>query len=646
MPSPALIRLLSAFLLCGLAATAVAAERILSFDSDVIINVDGSLDVTETITVNAEGRDIRRGIFRDFPTSYRDRFNNRVRVDFDVISVGRDGRPEMYTLEALSNGVRIRIGQPSVFLEPGQHTYTIQYRTLRQLGFFDGFDELYWNVTGTGWQFDIDVVTSRVRLPPGATTLRKSAYTGRYGEKGADYNPVQALDGAAWETTRVLRPGEGLTVAIAWPKGIVSEPDLAQKWRWFLRDNRANGAALLGVLAVFGYYLTAWRRYGKDPATGPIIPRFEPPKDLSPAAVRFIWLMSFDRKAYSAALVSMAVKGYLSIHDTGKSFALERRGKPTDFAQLSGGERRIAKHLLLGDARFSLKQKNHAELRGSIRKLRESLETEYELATFHRHTFIFVAGLVLSLGVAFLTGQQAHNGAAFLAGVLVAAIAAALTFLGLHFWGDDADPTFKAFPFSSLPAVGPSSEALKFAFIFIMMTASSLGALMAQVIGNPVQSICFAILGSLNAMFFFLLKRPTNAGREIMDEIEGFRMYLKTAEENRLQFLHPPEKTPALFERFLPYAIALDVENEWADKFAQVLLAASQDPADGQRNYSPRWYGKRSWSPASLGNLGSSLGVAVAASARPPGSSSGSGGSSGGGGFSGGGGGGGGGGGW
>ncbi len=59
-----------------------------------------------------------------------------------------------------------------------------------------------------------------------------------------------------------------------------------------------------------------------------------------------------------------------------------------------------------------------------------------------------------------------------------------------------------------------------------------------------------------------------------MDQIEGFREYLGVAEEDRLNALNPPEKTPELFERFLPYAVALDCQNAWAAKFAGVLAAA------------------------------------------------------------------------
>ncbi|MDP6416694.1 MAG: DUF2207 domain-containing protein, partial [Gammaproteobacteria bacterium] len=148
--------------------------------------------------------------------------------------------------------------------------------------------------------------------------------------------------------------------------------------------------------------------------------------------------------------------------------------------------------------------------------------------------------------------------------------------------------------------------------------------------------LLFASLGALNVLFFFLLKRPTLAGRSIMDEIEGFRMYLSVAEEERLNLLNPPDKTPELFEKYLPYALALDVENEWGEKFT-AILAATSTTAD-EHGYRPRWYRGSAWRPGHTGafsnSLGTSLGSTVASSVRAPGSSSGSGGggSSGGGG--------------
>ncbi|HNM49472.1 MAG TPA: DUF2207 domain-containing protein, partial [Candidatus Obscuribacter sp.] len=93
------------------------------------------------------------------------------------------------------------------------------------------------------------------------------------------------------------------------------------------------------------------------------------------------------------------------------------------------------------------------------------------------------------------------------------------------------------------------------------------------------------LLGVMNVLFFFLLRAPTLQGRKLLDEIEGFKLYMKTAEEDRLNMLNPPEKTPALFERYLPYALALDCENEWNAKFAAVLAAAAAAGASA-----PLWY--------------------------------------------------------
>jgi uncharacterized membrane protein len=156
-----------------------------------------------------------------------------------------------------------------------------------------------------------------------------------------------------------------------------------------------------------------------------------------------------------------------------------------------------------------------------------------------------------------------------------------------------------------------------------------------------------ALLAPLIAVGFSWLKAPSVAGRKVMDRIEGFRHYLGVAEKDRLEFLNPPKETAELFERFLPYAVALDVENAWGKRFAGVLAAAA---AAGVATST--WYsGSRDFTsdPVSFAShLGSDLSQTIASASTPPGTSGGSSSSSGssGGGSSGGGGGGGGGSGW
>ena len=140
-------------LVVGQKPAAAANERIGAFHSRIVVHPDASLTVTETITVNSEGQEIKRGIIREFPTKYQDKHGHTVRVGFEIVEIRRDGQLEPYHTEKAANGVKIYIGQKDVLLQPGKHTYTITYQTTRQLGFFKDYDELYWNVTGNGWTF-------------------------------------------------------------------------------------------------------------------------------------------------------------------------------------------------------------------------------------------------------------------------------------------------------------------------------------------------------------------------------------------------------------------------------------------------------------------------------------------------------------
>src|SRR5690606_21669734 len=116
-------------------------------------------------------------------------------VGFDVESVTRDGIDEPFAIEQLSNGKRLRIGSGETLLAPGPHDYVIRYRTTRQIGYFDDFDELYWNATGTGWTFPIDVAEARITLPEAVPFGETAIYTGRQGDRGLDARVVSKEPG-------------------------------------------------------------------------------------------------------------------------------------------------------------------------------------------------------------------------------------------------------------------------------------------------------------------------------------------------------------------------------------------------------------------------------------------------------------------
>ena len=645
MPARMVVSLL-VFLFClpvfGQVAVSSAAgsERILDFQSRIIVHRNGSMTVSEDITVVCDGKQIKRGIFRDFPTRYKDRHGNTVQITFDVREIFRDGRPEPYHIKDLSNGKRVYIGRKDTLLKPGTYTYRISYKTSRQLGFFKDFDELYWNVTGNGWSFPIDHVEAVVTLPPGTEILKKTAYTGSQGSKGQDYTTETNEQGeVSFATTRTLLPEEGLTIALAWPKGIVDEPTTSDKVGSLWKDNQGAGWGIIGLIVLLAFYLTAWFRVGKDPAKGTIIPLFPPPEGVSPALARVIMRLGLrDDKVFAVAVVNMAVKGYLKIRqDEDHVWTLEKTG--ADGKGLSGGEAKIAGKLFSMGSRVKLQKANHERIGKAQKELSKYLMREARNKYFILNSGYFAAGLAITvlILVAVILGANQLETALF-AGVWLTIWTTGCVFLAIRVitaWRRVGTPDGKRI-LHSAGAVGITLFSLPF------FVGEGVGIWLFTSAASPLAGGTLLLLGCINALFYHLLKAPTLTGRKLMDKIEGFKRYLSIAEKDRLNLLNPPEKTPQLFERFLPYALALDVEQEWGEQFADILGASSRD--DG--GYRPGWYTGSAWRPGSMtgfvSSLGTSLSGAISSASTSPGSSSGSGG----GGSSGGGGGGGGGGGW
>jgi uncharacterized membrane protein YgcG len=559
-------------MMLSLSIASSADERIGEFHSDIQIRVDGSMEILETIRVRAEGTEIRRGIYRDFPTDYQDRLGTRYRVGFDLVSVQRDGMSEPYRQERLSNGVRVYIGASDYFLPPNEYVYQLVYRTDHQLGFFPDHDELYWNVTGNGWGFPIDHAAARVSLPPAGYEISSlEGYVGQPGSTGQAYEAsVESGGTATIRTTRALEPGEGLTLVATWPKGLVAEPSAASEMAYLIAHNRGLGVSLAGLLSALGYLLLVWHRAGRDPKRGVIFPHYEPPDRFSPASVRYVSAMSYDSKAFTAAIVNLAVKGYVRIDESGGEYTLERGIGGT--AELAPGERALLDALFTEHDRVVLQNENHSIVKQAMRAHERSLDRDYNRIYFMTNSTLLMPGVAILL--------------------------------------------------------------VTFGIVFLM------GAL------TVLAGLGLGLIAVLIPVFYYLLKSPTRIGRRILDKIEGFKLYLEVAEKDELNMRNRPEKTPDLFEAYFPYALALGVEQPWAEKFTNVF---DQLRSGTGQSYSPAWYGGR-WHSADgssdfgafTSDLARSLGTAISSAATPPGSSSGSGG----GGSSGGGGGGGGGGGW
>ncbi len=631
-------------LLLAVASATAQTERISSFDSRITVNADSSVQVKETITVEAAGIDIRHGIYRDFPTHYHDRAGNRYSVLFEIAGLRRDGDAEPYHTENLEDGVRIYFGSSGYDLPAGPHTYEFEYRTNRQLGFFGDHDELYWNVTGNLWKFPIDVATATVLLPANARShvMGVEGYTGYAGEKGRAFTTGRDDDGNPTFRAENLAANQGLTIVVAWPKGLIAEPSAEQKRAWFIQDNKAELVGVGGLILAFVYYLIVWAMVGRDPKHGIIMPLYEPPDNMSPAAMRFLERMGFDEKVFTSAIIGLAAKGYLQIEqDNSKTYKLVRRDR--NESKLSTDEKALARVLFEDGNSLVLTNEKHTLLSRAQKGLENDLHAALEKTYFVTNGRYVWPGALLSIaamiGMIIVAGGPRVVVALFMSVWLTGWSFAVYALLS------SVVRAWKSVRAEGVLGAGQAGFLTLFSIPFVVGECIGLGVLLWAC--GLAGAVIIAVGITINIVFHHLLKAPTLAGRALMDRVEGFKMFLKAVDADRLQTMAPPNKTPELFERFLPYALALGVEHAWSEQFSHVLAqAATASGSSTSGSYSPSWYvgsSISSFSPSNFtSSFSSSFSSAISSSSAAPGSSSGSGG----GGFSGGGGGGGGGGGW
>ncbi|MBC8210068.1 MAG: DUF2207 domain-containing protein [Gammaproteobacteria bacterium] len=627
-------RLMLALVLFMLPLQPYAAEVISAFHSDITIQRDGQLLIRETIQVTAENEQIQRGIYRDFPTRYQDEVGNITLVSFELLSVKRDHQQEPYRLQQRANGVRIYIGQQDVFLPPASYQYQIEYQTDRQLGFFADFDELYFNVTGNDWSFPILQASANVTLPEPVSShsVALGGFTGKKGSTQQNLTHYPQLSNQFhFETTQALNRNEGLTIVASWPKGIINEPDSTRKRQYFIDDNAHSLIAAGGFLLLLLYYSIAWYKVGKDPASRVIMPLYQPPSGFSPASTRFISRMAYDKTCFTAAIVNLTIKGYISIQQNQrKQFTLQKQ--PSGSATLAAGESVILQQLFGQSEQITLSQTEHVRIANAINQHETSLRRDFEKLYFLTNSGLFTMGLALTvLTILFSFSRIPHDD--ILQATLVASIFSLIPFLiiGLQFWR--ALTRHKRFSIASM-----TIQVVFLGLFFFILNIS-----MAQIkpllglVAWPL-TISLYLLIATNVLFQQWLKAPTLAGRKLLNRIEGFRLYLSVAEEDEIKLSGAPRFSSDIYQSFLPYALALGVDHAWSEKLERSIAAGLV-----QKGFQPSgflYYHASHTYSGFADSLSSNLDSAISSASTAPGSSSGSsGGSSGGGGGGGGGGG-------
>lgn len=554
---------IAVFLICLFYSLVLQAGTVInSYDSFITVEPDGIVLVQEKINITTDGS-IQHGIYRDFPTRYQTP-TGEVTVQFNAKNAELDNLPTPFLVQELSNGVRIYLGDKDRYLSPGTYTFSLTYTVLGELGYFKDHDELYWNVTGNGWAYPILQATSVVKLPKGAFRhiTAYTAYTGNQGSREQYYQATLDDEDQTirFKTNRALGPNQGLTIVVGWKKGFVKEISFSK-----VQPNFLLSSLVTGLLIILIYYYWVWNKYGMDDKSRVVIPEYEPPPGFTAAGLRYILKMGYDKKVLASAVLNLAVKNYIKINETkhflSRTYTLIKQ--PHFTGSLSSEEQALATSLFLDGDTIELKQQPLLkEMEDTfIRALKNNFKDNYFMINA-KYTLI---GMSISFALLVLTALINNN-----------------------LWPSTIVLSFFFVIPLILEKIDSDSLVMKIKIILGLLLFFGIGMILFYLIGEPVFGVkswiyCLLLFMIIitNLIFASLLKRPTSLGQQLINHTKGFKLFLNATEKDRLNFRNPPDRTPAMFEKYLPYAIALGVEQRWAEQFASILEKA---------NYQPHWY--------------------------------------------------------
>ncbi len=540
------------------------------FDAAITVRPTGELEVTETIAARFTG--VWNGIYRSIPVEYRTStgFNWRVRLELQSIT-NDDGEPLSYETSRERHYRKFKIWVPNA--EDAVRTVVIKYVVHGGLRFFEEHDELYWNITGDEWDVPIEAASARITLPDAARGIRATAFNGAYGSTARD-----ALVEIRANQVRITMPTalafrEGLTAVVGWDKGAVPEPTRTDRALGFLATNWP----LLIPVPVFIAMLLTWRARGRDPARLPVSVQYTAPEGLSPAEAGTLIDNRVDMRDITATVVDLAVNGHLKI---------EERKEPKVFGLFERDDFVFHRLRTEGD-RPALRPHESRVLAGIFSGNDTSVALSELQNKFYSHLPAIRQSIFTELVRKKYYQRRPDSVQALWVGLGIAA--------------------------GALIAIG--------------------GAMISAVF--DLTPVPFLIAGAISAVimvgFGIVMPARTVAGARALERVLGFEEFLERVESDRLDRVG---RTPELFERCLPYAMAFGVEKQWANAFHDIY----REP--------PNWYTGRSMTTFNAATFSSRLSAmssqASSTMSSSPRSSSGSGfsgGSSGGGGGGGGGGG-------
>ena len=576
-------------------------ERIYTHHSDIVVDTSGVITITEKIRIYADGDLFKRGITRALPITRTDADGKKIKISYSILEVNKGGKKESFFTEKEGEFMVLYIGEKNKTLAPEYYDYEIKYETAGQIGFFEEFDELGWNVNGESDR-PVDLVSCEVHLPKKAEIISYRCYTGVYGSTDSDCTSESESNGVFRASASNLQPNEMMTVYVGFEKGVVNEPVVKEtafsrflSWLdkmglWFIN--------LIIIVPLFFYYITTWRKHGKDLPKPIAIPQFTPPNDISPASTGMIYDEAFDFSLISTSIINLAVKGFLRIEEIERKVIFSFGKKQYKLVKLKDGdsslpseEALVMRDLFAESDEISLGEKYNSKVQTMLISYQMDLQLQHKntLAEGQNLKFKIIPWVVLILYLVLLFYYVRNVPLEFFVTFAIFAI-----------------PTYVLMAFILIIISSIRKQKQKKLNSISLSLALIVGVIglfsyhpsyqfsstaLAVFIGAPV-----ILIGHM--LYSYLIVRPGKKKLQMQADIEGLKMYISLAEEKQMQFFNPPKVTPEIFEKLLPYAIALKTEKVWGDKFEKTLLQSMQSVD----SYAPVWYSGAAVRPVHFAN--------------------------------------------
>lgn len=496
--------------------TLAQAEVIREFSSSYDIQTDGTVLVEEVIVYDFEGES-KHGIYRTLetghPQSATKKFHERY-IDIEVVGVTLDGQQVPYEVTGETE-VTIKIGDPDVFVT-GEKEYTISYVLSGALSYGTEGAEFYYDVTGNGWGVPIGQVVAVVTgANPEVLKERSYCYEGRVGsvEMCAEKNVTAT---ATTFRSGFLEPYEGLTIAQQ-----IDESRVAQ-----LVVERSTLGWLLWVVTLLwslGFLVWCLRFRYRHKISQPVIAQYEPYAGLLPMYTGVLFDNKLDPRDITAGIVYLAEQGFITIKRTEKKVLWV----------FNTTEYELTLKRPLSEAPNLFLQQVLILLFGANPNLQQIVPLS-ELARRRNKN----ASIVRGLGEVLLEDLEKQ-------GYIDPQQAFVLRVTGRWFF------TIWGISFLTLYLVG-AFENLRFPDLIM------------PVVFSAIATAFLAVMAMHN--------RRSQKGYEALNHLEGFKLFLSVTDKERFDFHNAPEKSPELFMKYLPYAIALGVEEKWAKVFEDITI--------------------------------------------------------------------------